>query len=629
MVRPQIPPLPGQPVDVTQRYPPIADYGLLSECHSAALVSRSGSIDWACMPRIDSASIFGRLLDWERGGYCALTPTEPFSSERNYRADTMVLETTFHTQSGRARVVDCFTMHHEGGRHPHHQLLRIVEGLEGVVELAARVQPRFDYGDVRPWFRQINPGRFLAVGGDDGLVIDSDIEFTLEDLHDLVGTVVAREGSIWRLSLTYAAPELLDGTGPPPLAAPVLDSRLRETQEWWQHWAQKSVAGGEWAQSTMRSALVLKALTNAPTGAIAAAATTSLPESPGGSRNWDYRLTWIRDSWMTVRALGDVGFVAEAEGFRRFVERSAAGSAQDLQILYGVGGERRVPELELELEGWRGAHPVRVGNGAAKQLQLDVYGYLLELAWRWHQRGHAPDADYWRFLAELVDATVSRWQEPDRGIWEVRGDPQHFVQSKVMCWAALQRGVQLAEDLGHTRRVGDWKEARDACRKAIETQGYDSTRGVFVRSFGSSEMDASLLLLPSVDFVAYDDERMVRTVTAVQSALERGGLLLRYEGEDGLEGGEGVFLACTFWLVDCLARQGRVQEARTTFERVQGKANDLGLFSEEYDVHADEMLGNFPQGLTHLAHIQAACALRDAAGAATSAAPSSPQSRNG
>jgi GH15 family glucan-1,4-alpha-glucosidase len=364
----------------------------------------------------------------------------------------------------------------------------------------------------------------------------------------------------------------------------------------------------------VRSAMVLKALTQATTGAIAAAATTSLPEAPGGSRNWDYRASWVRDSVFALRSLAELGYAAEADGFRRFVQRSAAGSAEELQIMYGLRGERRLAEMTLDdLEGYGGARPVRIGNAAARQHQHDVYGELLDLAWSWHRQGHSPDADDWRFLVELVNAAAERWRTPDRGIWELRGRPRHLVHSKAMCWVALDRGLRLAADLGFAAPVARWTATRAAIHAAVERRGYDPGRGVFTQAFGRAELDAALLLLPSVGFVAWDDPRMLRTVDALRRELEVDGLLLRYRTADGLEGTEGTFVACTFWLAECLARQGRATEARAAFARASATANDLGLFAEEFDPATGTLLGNFPQALTHLSHIAAAVALAEAA----------------
>ncbi len=436
--------------DVREPYPPIADYGYLSDCHSAALVSRAGSIDWCCMPRIDSRSCFGRLLGWQEGGYCQIEPAAEYRVERQYLPQTLILETTFRTDQGSARLTDCLPMRRGGEHHPHGQLLRIVEGVEGSVDFHVTVAPRFDYGAIKPWIRgRSDPHHYIAIGGADGLLISGDFPLEMKHRHDLVGAFRVGPGARARLSILYRLPEDLDEGLVEPPESSVLDGRLEETIAWWYHWSSRTTVAGPYAELARRSAIVLKGLSNAPTGAIAAAPTTSLPESPSGSRNWDYRYTWVRDSSFTVRSLAELGHVKEADGFRRFIERSAAGSAEELQILFGVGGERRLHEHSVEeLEGYRGARPVRIGNAAEGQVQLDAYGELLGLAWRWHQRGHSPDDDYWEFLVELVNAAAALWSEPDRGIWEMRGEPRHFVQSKAMCWAALDCGIRLAEDLG-------------------------------------------------------------------------------------------------------------------------------------------------------------------------------------
>jgi GH15 family glucan-1,4-alpha-glucosidase len=592
------------------RYPPIDEYGLIGDCHGTALVSRWGSIDWCCVPRFDSDSCFSRLLDWDGGGYCSIAPVGRCEASRRYLEDTLVLETTFRTEDGVARLVDCFAMRAGGRQRPHRQLLRIVEGVEGHVEMRLMVVVRFDYGELRPWTRPIDDGRFVTVGSNDGLVIWSDTGLAAAGNHDIAATFSVDPGERRRLSLQFDWPENLD-RGSQSIPSPgECDARLEETIDWWKKWAGRGRLDGGDATSAIRSAIVLKALNYAPTGAIIAAPTTSLPESPGGERNWDYRYSWVRDSTFTVTSLATLGFRAEADGFRRFIERSAAGSAEDLQIMYRVDGSRRITELILEdLEGYRGARPVRVGNQAATQTQLDVYGELLELAWRWQQRGHSPDEYYWRFLRELVEAAGRRWIEPDHGFWEVRGEPLHFVHSKVMCWVALDRGIRLAHEYDVEAPLAQWKSARDEISIAIDERGYDPDRGVFVRAFGSRDMDASLLLLPGMGFIEYDDPRMVRTVDAIRDELDVDGLVLRYRSEDGLHGDEGTFLACTFWLVECLARGGRKQQAQEVFDRASSTANDLGLFAEEYLIEAGEMAGNFPQGLTHLSHISALAAL--------------------
>jgi GH15 family glucan-1,4-alpha-glucosidase len=592
-------------------YPPISDYAFIGDCHSAALVSRDASIDWCCMPRFDSGSVFGRILDWERGGYCLIVPeATSYDRTRRYVDDTMVLETTFRTGGGEARLYDCFTMRRGGAWEPYQQILRVVEGVRGRMDLHVEICPRVDYGEVRPWIRQQGVNYYSAIGGNDGLLIASDGTIQPGGQHDLEGRFTVRGGERVHLSIEARAPELIADSPPDAPTPHQMDRRLDETLKWWRRWGGKLSLPGPDAPAAIRSALVLKALTNAPTGSIAAAPTTSLPEAPGGSRNWDYRFTWIRDSSFAVRSLAELGAESEADGFRRFVERSAAGNAGDLQILYGVGGERRVTEILLEhLSGYRESRPVRTGNAAASQIQLDVYGELLDLAYRWHNRGHSPDDDYWRFIVELVNATAERWVQPDCGLWEIRGPKKHFVHSKAMCWVAMDRGIRLAHESGRRAPLQRWRKVRNEIRRAIERQGYDRRRGVFVRAFGSRSLDAALLLLPAGGFVAWDDERMVRTADAIRDELGEDGLLRRYRGADGLKGAEGAFLACSFWLAECYARQGRHDDARDVFDRTVSTGNDLGLFSEEFDAKRGEMLGNFPLGLTHLSHVAAAVAL--------------------
>lgn len=589
-------------------YPPIGDYALIADSNSAALVSREGSVDWCCIKRIDAGSCFGRLLDRERGGYCSIALEDGLlSTSRRYLDDTLVLETTLRTGGGEARILDCFTMPASMEDYPYRQLLRVVDGVRGHVGLRFEIVPRFDYGGLKPWIRQEGVRCYSAIGGDDALLISIDAELAQAGGHELKGTASVHPGDRVRLSIVSVPPERLDYDPPEPLDSAELDRRLDETTQWWRRWSSHLRFEGVHRPGVLRSAITLKALANEKTGAVAAAPTTSLPERPGGELNWDYRYSWIRDSFFSVRSLAEVGFVAEAEGFRRFIERSAAGSADELQIMYGVGGERRLTEETLpHLEGYGGARPVRVGNAASGQLQLDMYGELLELSWRWHLRGNSPDDDYWRFLLELVDTAAKNWQKPDCGLWEVRDDPRHFVHSKVMCWAALDRGVRLSEECLRRAPVDRWSRTRDEIREAVESRGYDSERGIFVQDFDSGELDAALLLLPRVGFVDYDDERMVRTTDAIREDLDDDGLLKRYRGDTG------VFLACSFWLVECLAYQDRYEEARQAFDQTLATGNGLGLFSEMYNTESSTLLGNFPQGLSHLSHITAALALADA-----------------
>ena len=591
-------------------YPPIADYALISDCRSAALVQRNGSIDWWSAPRVDSASCFGRLLDWERGGHCSIAPVDDrHSSFRSYIEGTMVLATIFSSAGGEARVVDCLVVDDDAPGPSRCRLVRMIEGVRGRVDFKVDIRVRFDYGEVKPWLRYHGRRLYTALGGSEGLVISSDAELERDGRHDLGGTFTVRAQERVRVCFEFIRPST---PAPGPPQPKDVDAWVERTTRWWQRWSAQVSLEGMYRPGVVRSALVLKALSQRESGAIVAAATTSLPESPHGRRNWDYRYSWIRDSSFSVRSLTDIGCYLEADAFRRFIQRSAAGSAAELQIMYGPGGERRLTEIELPLEGYRGARPVRIGNLAARQLQMDAYGELLELTWRWHLLGHSPDDDYWRFLHEVVDMAVDRWTEPDHGLWEIRGEPQHFVHSKVMCWVAIDRGLRMAEQSMRRIPKRRWESARAAVRKAIEKKGFDARRATYLQAFGSPNVDAALLLLPSVGFVDYDDERMLGTVRAVRSQLEVDGLVLRYrtaQTDDGVGGREGSFLACTFWLAECLARQGQLDEARVAFDRALATGNDLGLFAEEYDVRGGEMLGNFPQALTHLSHISAAVAL--------------------
>jgi GH15 family glucan-1,4-alpha-glucosidase len=557
--------------------------------------------------------VFSRLLDWNHGGFCSVSPENgPFEVSRRYLDGTLVLETTFTAPDAELRLLDCFSMRPGGREAPHRQILRRVQCVKGRADVYLRLAPRFDYGDVRPWIRRHEGGVFSAIGTSEGLILWSDADLDFSGDHDLVARFALEEGDGLRLSIQYAAPEELDNGRPRPGDPGDFEERFEHTIEWWRRWSGRGRSAGDFTAEATRSAIVLKALTFAPTGAIVAAPTAGLPEDVGGTRNWDYRFSWIRDSYFTVRSLGELGHDHEAEGFRRFVERTTAGKAEDLQIVYGVGGERRLTEIELDhLEGYRGARPVRIGNDAHRQEQLDVYGHLLGLSWHWQDKGHAPDDHYWRFLTELVDTVARRWRDKDCGIWETRGELRHFVHSKVMCWAAVDMGLKLARECSLEAPTDRWTAVRDDIRAAVEDQGYDHEAGTFVQAFGTKHLDAALLRLPSVGFVDYTDERMVRTVDAIREELSDGGLIARYRSHDGIEGPEGVFLTCSFWLVECLARQGREREALEIFDRARSAGNDLGLFSEEYDVSTGEPLGNFPQGLTHLSHLEAVLALAE------------------
>lgn len=600
--------------DAVPSQPAISDYAYVGDCHSAALISRDGSIDWCCMPRVDSASFFSRILDWEKGGYCQIAPTQPYQTSRNYLDNTMILLTCFQTAEATARIYDFFPMRRGGKHNPYVQIIRIIEGVSGSMEFEANILPRFDYGTIRPWIRHYKKTAFVALGGSYGLLITGDVPLTLKNRHQLTGTVTVTPDTRKYLAILCRRSEILDENEVEVPSVDELDCRLEETKQWWYEWVSQGKIVTPYKDQILRSALVLKSLINAPTGAMTAAATTSLPEAHGGCRNWDYRYSWIRDSYYSVTALAGLGFVHEANGFRRFIERSCQSSVEGLQVMFGLSGERNLREyLVSELKGYRGAWPVRIGNAAEKQLQLDMYGELVELAWNWHKRGFSPDNDYWTFLLQVIEHVCSVWQEPDQGIWEMRCEPRHFVHSKVMCWVALDRGIKLATSLGHTINLSKWQDTRDLIAQTVLEKGYDAERGVFVQAFDYPVMDSILLTLPILGFIPYHDERMIRTIAAIRQDLEEGGLLRRYAAQtDGMKGEEGVFLACSALLVICLSHLGQLKEAHEVFQRLLATGNDLYLFSEEYDPTRGEMLGNFPQALTHLSLIAAAIAIHRA-----------------
>lgn len=592
-------------------YPPIGDYALISDSNSVALVSREGSIDWCCIQRVDAGSCFGRLLDWEKGGYCSISPRGSWLASRHYIEGTLVLETTVEAEGGEVRIFDLFAMAADPQEYPYRQLLRIVEGIRGHVELELKIVPRFDYGEVKPWLRQEEVRLYSATGGNEGLLIASDAAIAMTEGHMLEATVHVHAGERVRLSIVSLPPVSVDEETHERPDAETTDRRLEETIEWWRDWSSRLDYEGPDKPGVQHSATVLKGLMHDLTGATAGAPTTSLPQSIGESLNYDYRYNWIRDSFLTVHSLAEIGFTAEANRFRRFIERSAAGDVDEMKPVYGVGGERRLTQVSLNhLKGYRGSSPVNIGNAAADQLQLGMYGELMNLAWYWHQRGNSPGDDQWRFLMALAEKAARVWREPDSGFWEL-GEAQHFVFSKVMCWAALDKGIRLAEECMRRAPVGRWDSAREEIREAVESEGYDEERGIFVQSFGNEALDATLLLLPKVEFVTYGDERMVRTTDAVREGLGEGGLIKRFADPQ-----EGSFVACAFWLVECLAGQNRIKEAGQVFDRAMDASNDLGLFSEMYDTRENEMLGNFPQGLTHLSHISAAATLAEYQGTA-------------
>lgn len=586
-------------------YPPIAEYAFLGDCHSAVLVSKSGSVDWACFRRFDASSVFGRLLDWTRGGFFSIAAVGDSHQTRRYLDNTLVLETHIETPSGSALLHEALTMTAGGADSPRHELVRRLRGVEGTVEFDITVAPRFDYGLTRPLLRRHDDFTFSAIGGCDALVVVADRGLGLDDnSYAIAGHVTVGSGDEFTIAMMSQPAHRVD---PDALSLEGAGERLDGTVQWWTNWSQATTTRGPYAAICERSAIVLKALTCAPTGAVTAAATTSLPEAIGDSRNWDYRFSWVRDSSLVLDALAWAGHGEVAHGFRDFIMRSSAGHADDLQIMYGVYGERRLDEFELDLEGWRRSSPVRVGNGASGQTQLDVYAHLLDAVHVWHSNGQAIEPHEQTFLVEAADLICKRWHEPDHGIWELRGEPRHYVHSKASCWMGLDRAIRLAPLLGATDDVVKrWRQNGELIAAEIRDRGIDNERGCFVQHYDTDEVDASLLKLSLMGFVAPDDPAMRSTVAAIQSDLvdNPAGLVRRFRDTGTVR--EGAFLLCTFWMVENLALANRRDEAVMLFERAVGFGNDLGLFSEEADPDSGELLGNFPQAFTHLGVVQAA-----------------------
>jgi len=580
---------------VSQR---VEDYGVVGDTHTAALVGRDGSVDWLCFPRFDSGACFAALLGDEHHGRWLLAPAGGVRRvSRRYRPGSLVLETDFETEDGTVRIIDCMPP-----RQKHPNLVRIVEGLAGRVPMRMQLVVRFEYGSIVPW---VNHRRHVlsAVAGPDALTLRSPIETRGKDLTTVAEFAVGAGESApfvltWHVSYERA-PRAIDP-----------HRTVAETEAWWREWSSRCSYDGEWRDAVERSLIVLKALTYAPTGGIVAAATTSLPEQLGGVRNWDYRYCWVRDATFALYALMMAGYTAEAGAWRDWLLRAVAGQPKQMQIMYGVAGERRLTELELGwLPGYEGSAPVRIGNGAALQYQLDVYGELMDSLHQARRAGLPPRPPAWHVQRVLLDFLESSWREPDEGIWEVRGRRRHFTHSKVMAWVALDRAVKTVEQFGLAGPVGRWRGLRDEIHAEVCREGYDGERKTFTQYYGSSELDASLLRIPLVGFLPPSDPRVAGTVEAVQRELLHDGFVRRYSTStqvDGLPEGEASFLACTFWLADGLALLGRRREAQRLFERVLDLRNDLGLLSEEYDPAARRLVGNFPQALSHVGLVNTA-----------------------
>jgi GH15 family glucan-1,4-alpha-glucosidase len=586
----------------------IEDYALIGDCQTAALVGKGGSIDWLCLPRFDSGACFAALLGTPDNGRWLLAPEgEVRRVRRRYRDGTLVLETEFETAEGEAAVVDCMPPRSDGPC-----LARVVVGRRGKVPMTMHLVLRFDYGSIVPWVRRTDWG-IRAVAGPDAVVLDTPVELQGQDM-----TTVARFTVEAGQQVPFAL-HWFPSHRPRPGLVEAAES-VAETERWWKDWSGRCRYMGRWREAVLRSLVTLKALTYAPTGGIVGAPTTSLPEWPGGVRNWDYRFCWLRDATFTLYALMMGGYLDEARAWREWLLRAVAGNPQQVNIMYGLAGERRLPELELKwLAGYEDSRPVRIGNAAYSQFQLDVFGELMDSQYLARRSGVEENENAWRVERTMLDYLEKAWQEPDEGIWEVRGPRRHFTHSKVMAWVAFDRAVKEVEGLGMEGPVERWRAARDAIHQQVCAKGYDPQRNTFVQYYGTDELDASLLMIPLVGFLPPQDPRVHGTVEAIRRDLCQGGFVQRYRprpGLEGLPGPEGVFLPCTFWLVDNLALLGRQDEAEELFECLLGLCNDIGLISEEYDPEAARLLGNFPQAFTHVALVNSACNLEHEVGPA-------------
>jgi GH15 family glucan-1,4-alpha-glucosidase len=581
----------------------IEDYALIGDCETAGLVGKDGSLDWLCLPRFDSGACFAALLGTPEHGRWQIAPVgEVRKVSRRYRKGTIILETTFETADGAVTLIDGMAVRDE-----HPVLIRCVRGERGQVPMRLHLVIRFDYGSIIPWVTRLEEGGIQAIAGPDTIRLRTKVPLH-GDNHSTAADFTVSEGEevpfmlSWRESYAHGKP-----AGDPM-------KFLRKTESSWRKWSKGCNCEGPWGEAMLRSLLTLRALTYAPTGGIVAAPTTSLPERLGGVRNWDYRLCWIRDATFTLYALMAAGYKDEARAWREWLLRAAAGSPDKLQIMYGLAGERRLMEWEVDwLPGYEGAHPVRVGNGAYQQFQLDVYGEMIDAMYQSRRIGLEPEEAAWNLERAVVDSLETTWQKPDEGIWEVRGQRRHFTHSKVMAWVAFDRAVKMVEKFGVDGPADRWGNIRDAVHQEICSKGFDRDKNSFVQYYGSTEPDASLLMIPLVGFLPADDPRVAGTVACIERELLHEGFVQRYKTHpdiDGLPAGEGVFLPCTFWLADNYAMLGRRKEAEQLFERLLGLCNDVGLISEEYDPKTRRLIGNFPQAFTHVGLINTAMNLR-------------------
>ena len=599
-------------------YKQIDDYGLIGDMHGSALVSSDGSIDWCCMPRFDSPALFSRTLDSNKGGFYKLAPAKFSSSIRRYLPNTNVLETSFTTSTGTGVLIDFMPVHRHVimSREPlevtdSQRVVRILHCTKGRLDFEMDCYPKFDYGTIVPHASLSSPTTGMAHGGSEEVSVYCSSQLTV------VNDGFRSRGVIFEGEKIYStvSNQVSFSRRSEPLTPAELDEELADTTAFWEDWAAQCTFQGEHREAVLRSALTLKALTYAPSGALVAAPTTSLPEVIGGERNWDYRYTWIRDATFAIYALSIIGYTGEARAFKNWLEWSTSGRARDLQVMYGLGGERRLTETKIpELEGYMNSKPVRIGNGAYDQFQLDIYGEIMDSAHIFRKFGGAVDADYWEYLRRVVNFVIDHWREPDEGIWETRGGRQHFVFSKVMCWVAMDRAIKAATDLKLPGDIEAWEKVRDEICNDVMSKGYSQERQAFVQSYGSDNLDAANLMLPLVGFIPATDPMMRSTIKATQKELtNKQGFVYRYRKfDDGLNGSEGSFIICTFWLADNLIHLGQIDEARVLLDSLLNCANDLGLLSEEYDSATGNMLGNFPQAFSHLALINTAVQLQQA-----------------
>lgn len=587
---------------------PIESYAVIGDLHTVALVSKLGSIDWLCLPHFDDEACFAALLGDESNGHWTIAPTGKVEAvSRRYRPDTLVLETEISCDSGIIRVTD-FMPIRENTDHHLPEIIRIVEGLEGAVDVSSELSLRFDYGRSKPFVRKLDEG-IHALAGPDGVVVVSPTEVTLDD-HSVKCDLTVRtdERYVFQIVWHRSWEEI-------PPASEHLDA-LEETTAFWRKWSEQCTYEGKARDAVMRSLITLKSLTYWPSGGVVAAATTSLPEQIGGERNWDYRYCWLRDSSVTLEALNRCGYLEEAQSFRDWLIRAIAGDPSQMQIMYGISGERRLTETEVDwLPGYENSRPVRIGNAASDQFQLDVYGEVMDAQEYGRSKGIDANEEAWSLQLQFADFVEKHWEEPDDGIWEVRGGRKHFTHSKVMAWVAIDRTIRGIKDHGLSGDADHWQALADKIHADVLKHGVDPKRNCFTQYYGSKEMDASLLVIPQVGFLPADDERIINTVHAVEQDLDKNGLILRYRADatdDGLTGEEGTFIMCSFWLVECLAMIGEVQKAQMLFDRLLDIRNDVGLLSEEYDTVHHRMLGNMPQAFSHVGLINAALALQDA-----------------